>query len=74
MRAYGSMFMSLLKIRKKSSATPQVKVINGNDKEYIPCPKCGEMVERERVVKLKYICYNCGSYFRVKTPNRISMV
>ncbi len=66
--------MSFLKIRKKTSAPFQVRGISGNDKEYIPCPKCGEMVERQRVVKLKYICCNCGFYFRVKTPNRISMV
>ena len=66
--------MSLLKIRKKSALTDRSKIIGSNDKEYIPCPKCGEMVERSRVVKLKYICYNCGAYFRVKTQNRITMV
>ena len=32
------------------------------------------MVNRDRVVKKKYICYECGSYFRVKTNNRIRMV
>ena len=40
----------------------------------IRCPKCGKMVDRERVVKRKYICYECGGYFRVKIPNRIRMV
>ena len=40
----------------------------------IKCPKCGKMVERDRVVKKKYICYECGGYFRVKTNNRIRMV
>ncbi|MBP5745224.1 MAG: acetyl-CoA carboxylase carboxyl transferase subunit alpha [Lachnospiraceae bacterium] len=65
--------MSLLKIRN-SSWPHQVRVSGGNENEYIPCPKCGGMVERDRVVKLKYICYDCGYNFRVKTPNRISMV
>ena len=29
---------------------------------------------KERVKNAKYICYECGSYFRVKTKNRIRMV
>ena len=40
----------------------------------IKCPKCKKMVNRDRVVKRKYICYECGGYFRVKTNNRIRMV
>ena len=40
----------------------------------IVCPKCGKMVERSKVVKFKYVCYECGGYFRVKTSNRITMV
>lgn len=44
------------------------------DMNLIKCPKCGKMVERDRVVKKKYICYECGGYFRVKTNNRIHMV
>lgn len=44
------------------------------EEKRIKCPKCGKMVERERVVKHKYICYECGGYFRVKTNNRIRMV
>ena len=40
----------------------------------IKCPKCKKMVNRDRVVKKKYICYECGGYFRVKTNNRIRMV
>lgn len=53
------------------------KKITDNSKEekvYIPCQKCGKMVERGRVVKAKYVCYECGSYFRVKVPNRIHMI
>ena len=44
------------------------------DNKEIKCPKCGKMVNRERVVKKKYVCYECGGYFRVKTKNRIRMV
>lgn len=44
------------------------------DRSRIKCPKCGKMVDRGRVVKKKYICYECGGYFRVKTNNRIRMV
>lgn len=44
------------------------------DKSLVKCPKCGRMVNRDRVVKKKYICYECGGYFRVKTSNRIRMV
>ena len=40
----------------------------------IKCPKCKKMVNRDRVVKKKYVCYECGGYFRVKTNNRIRMV
>ncbi len=40
----------------------------------IKCSKCGRMVDRAKVVKKKYICYECGGYFRVKTNNRIRMV
>lgn len=44
------------------------------EEKKIKCPKCGKTVERDRVVKHKYICYECGGYFRVKTNNRIRMV
>ena len=44
------------------------------EEKRIKCSKCGKMVERDRVVKHKYICYECGGYFRVKTNNRIRMV
>ncbi len=40
----------------------------------IRCPKCGKMVNRDRVARRKYICYECEGYFRVRTNNRIRMV
>ena len=42
--------------------------------ETVTCPKCGKELDKARVVKDKYICYECGSYFRVKTKNRIKTV
>lgn len=53
----------------EEAAEPQVKEVY-----MIRCPKCGKSVDRTRVVKKKYICYECGGYFRVKVPNRIRMV
>lgn len=50
------------------------KMVVSGEEVFIKCPKCGKMVNRDRVVKLKYICYECGSYFRVRTNNRIKMV
>nr|WP_289766368.1 acetyl-CoA carboxylase carboxyl transferase subunit alpha [uncultured Acetatifactor sp.] len=48
----------------------------GQEKEnyMIRCPKCGKMVNRDRVARRKYICYECEGYFRVRTGNRIRMV
>lgn len=72
--------MGILNFSRKNATSEGVKVVSSQesklsaDKEFIPCPKCGKMVERAKVVKLKYICYECNSYFRVKTSNRINMV
>lgn len=40
----------------------------------IKCPKCKKMVDRDKVKRGKYVCYECGSYFRVKAKNRIRMI
>lgn len=44
------------------------------ENEMVKCPKCGKMLDKKRVVKRKYVCYECGAYFRVSTHNRIRMV
>ena len=54
---------------EKTEAEPQK-----TDVYLIKCPKCGKMLDRARVVKKKYICYECGGYFRMRVPNRIKMV
>lgn len=61
-----------LKENKSNEAQPQQQ--QEPDKSLVKCPKCGRMVNRDKVVKRKYICYECGGYFRVKTNNRIRMV
>lgn len=56
-----------------TEAKPEKKA-DAADETMIKCPKCGKMVNRARVVKRKYTCYECNGYFRVKTNNRIKMV
>lgn len=72
------------KLKNKSEDTPDTtedtvgiqvdKIERTEDTSLIKCPKCGKMVERARVVKKRYVCYECNGYFRVKTHNRIRMV
>ncbi len=38
------------------------------------CPSCKKELVKSEVVANKYVCYECGSYFRVRTSNRIKMV
>lgn len=44
------------------------------DGELIVCKDCGREVVKSEVKKNRYICYECGYYFRIKTGNRIKMV
>lgn len=66
------------KLRNKDvtvqETTEAPKTEKAEEKNLIKCPKCGKMVDKEQVVKKKYVCYECGAYFRVKTKNRIRMV
>ena len=40
----------------------------------VVCPACKTELVKSEVVANKYVCYECGSYFRVRTKNRIKMV
>ncbi|MCI7321789.1 MAG: acetyl-CoA carboxylase carboxyltransferase subunit alpha [Lachnospiraceae bacterium] len=42
--------------------------------EMVVCKKCKRELDKKRVVKNKYVCYECGYYFRVRVKNRIKMV
>ena len=51
-----------------------ISVASKAEEEEIKCPKCEKMVNKKIVVQKKYICSECGYYFRVRTNNRIKMV
>lgn len=52
----------------------RVKVEQGTEVETITCPACGKPLLKDLVKKRKYVCYECGHYFRVRAKNRIRMV
>lgn len=54
------------KTEKKEPAVQTVQTI--------VCPACGREINKKTAEKNKYVCYECGSYFRVRTKNRIKMV
>ena len=41
---------------------------------WVKCPKCGELLYKEDVVKNDYVCPKCKGYFRIKAKTRIRMV
>lgn len=61
-------------LETKEAWTEQSTQMQEKEEYRIRCPKCGKMVNRDRVAKRKYICYECEGYFRVRTNNRIRMV
>ena len=42
--------------------------------ETVTCKICKKELDKKRVVNKKYVCYECGYYFRVRAKNRIKMV
>lgn len=40
--------------------------------ETIVCPACGREINKKEAEKNLYVCYECGSYFRVRTRNPAS--
>lgn len=50
------------------------KVVKNDNPDEIVCQKCNKTVSKAKVIKKKYVCYECGGYFRVRTNNRIRMV
>ena len=65
---------------KKEEAKTNAAIQNSAKKDVqgaeamIICPACNKEVNRKEVEKNKYVCYECGNYFRVRTKNRIRMV
>lgn len=42
--------------------------------ESLVCPACGKELIKANVKEKKYVCYECGYYFRVRAKNRVKMV
>ena len=59
--------MAILFHKKKEQDTTDIK-------QMIVCPSCQKEISKEDAVLNHYICTACGSYFRVRTKNRIRMV
>ena len=53
-----------------------VKNTSGADQSVatISCPHCGKLLDKKEAIRHKYVCYECGYNFRVRTSNRIRMV
>lgn len=63
------------KIKASQTAESVNEPITKNENpDQIKCPKCNKIVDKNKVIKKKYVCYECGGYFRVRTNNRIRMV
>ncbi len=65
---------SVRRIKSKEETKPEIKAEKADEKQMIVCPDCGKELDKNAVVSNAYICTACGSYFRVRTKNRIKMV
>ena len=61
-------------VQIKPVTPPSVKKAAETEKPLIICPSCKQQIDRTEVEKNRYVCYQCGNYFRVRTKNRIRMV
>lgn len=61
--------MGIKDLFKKEMNQPEPEVV-----ETVVCPACKKELIKSTVVKKKYVCYECGHYFRVRAKNRIKMV
>ena len=53
---------------------PVEKAEENKERDIITCPVCKKDLDKQLVVMRKYVCYECGYYFRVRAKNRIRMV
>ena len=61
--------MGIKDLFKKETNQPEPEAV-----ETVVCPACKKELIKSTVVKKKYVCYECGHYFRVRAKNRIKMV
>ncbi len=59
---------------RKNAARNDNQNDSQNDRSWITCKKCGASLSKAETVAGKYVCKECGYYFRVRTKNRIRMV
>lgn len=53
---------------------PVEKAEEKKEQDVIVCPSCKRELDKQLVVMRRYVCYECGYYFRVRAKNRIRMV
>lgn len=63
-----------VKSSKKANKGIKIAIDDYISGDTIKCPTCEKLLEKKEVVNKKYVCYECGHYFRVSTNNRIRMV
>lgn len=56
------------------AAKKEAETVNTEPPATIVCPACGREINKKTAEKNKYVCYECGNYFRVRTKNRIRMI
>lgn len=56
------------------AAKKEEETVNTEPPATIVCPACGREINKKTAEKNKYVCYECGNYFRVRTKNRIRMI
>lgn len=59
---------------KRDHVTPEEAPIQEAVPKLVVCKGCGKTLEKAEVVDNKYVCTECGYYFRVNTKNRVKMV
>ena len=68
------------KSKEETVTAPQAENTSAETAEQVKvpdtvvCKSCGKTLDKEEVVANKYVCYECGHYFRVNTKNRLKMV
>ena len=49
------------------TAKKDAETVNTEPPATIVCPACGREINKKTAEKNKYVCYECGNYFRVRT-------
>ena len=60
--------------RKDDASEDKKTTAEMPEKVTVECPNCKKLLDKELVVKAKYVCYECNHYFRVRTKNRLRMI